>query len=233
MKRVIPIWAPILLLLIVAAGGYLFYKTPTNPGPATLELPEHPTPPGHQPAMFEGTVQAYGNNPEGDMDKILLRSEKGEIWLHFPPHTARQVIEAAPLHATVSVQTDRRGPTGPGADHRCELKALKNNSSNTEIILSDISPPAPSAGTEAEVRGNAAHDLEIGTSPGNTFMLSKKQISLPPHMAEELLPLIRRAGNIVVKGKMRDSTQGFVSASGHPVIQATLVQLDSISYKIR
>lgn len=233
MKRVIPIWGLILLLLIAAAGGYFFFGTLKVAGPHPHEIPLHPPPLGDLQEQFEGTVQAYGSNRDGDIDKIQLRSDEKEIWLHFPPHTARKVTNAAPVGAMIGAYVGPSRKPVHGGNSIYELISLKNLSSNVEVDLAGIPPPTPSEGIEVEIIGNATRDLEVGSMEGNTFTLSKKQISLPPQMAKELIPRIGRAKIILVRGKMRDSTEGFVSVSGLPVTVATLVKLDSITYKIR
>lgn len=226
------------LLLTLLAAGWLFYQPEKQQTETHPEKHATPAPPDQTVQRITGTVTGYGSNPEGDIDKIQLRTNRETIWLHFPPHAARQVTKAAPISAIVEVNAtrhDRRGPRPElaGQGPILELRYLQDQSTKSEADLTAIPAPAPREGIEVKVKGISGTDLSIQPGQENAFVLSGKLVLLPPHMARELLPLIRRARVIFVKGKMRDSTEGFVSASGKPVIKANLIRLDSITYKIR
>lgn len=225
----------ILLLTLIVAGWFLYVsKKQNNASKTESHLKYH----SQKLKSFEGTVIEYGSNPEGDIDKIVLIAGNNKMWLHFPPHAAKVVTELAPVHAQIEVNADQHHPPGPhqhqgNPDHTFELNYLKNKSTQAEINLAHIPAPAPKEGIEIEINGNTLADFAMSSKMENTFMLSGKYVSLPPHMAHALFPLIRQAKTIFVKGKMRDPTAGFVSASGKPVVRANLIRLDSITYKIR
>ncbi|MEO6685277.1 MAG: hypothetical protein ABIN24_04905, partial [Dyadobacter sp.] len=110
---------------------------------------------------------------------------------------------------------------------------LRGESPEMTLDLAQIPAPFPRKGFEVEIKGNITDDFKNGNGTDNNFILAGKLISLPPHMARELLPLIRQAKTILVQGQMRDSTEGFLSVSGLKVVKPNSIQIDSITYKIR
>ncbi|HEV7379137.1 MAG TPA: hypothetical protein VGN64_05040 [Dyadobacter sp.] len=217
---------------LLVTGWFLFLSQRNKelPPQDTNLKPAHPA---FNLKTVKGMVVKYGSNHDGDIDKIMISSNDREIWLHFPPDTARSVMDIAPVNARIEAKIEHHELAGRahGPNLVSELSHISKQSSDEKIDLSVISPPEPTEGTEAEVTGSVPEDDMKKTE--NTFSLSGKLISLPPHTARELFPLIAEAKHIIVKGKMRDSTGGFVSASGKPVVKANSIQLDSVIYKIR
>ena len=222
----------LLLLILALAGWFVFKSQVNNSGPLHEDLRKIKLP-LHKESKVEGIVLEYGSNPEGDIDKMLVDSPAEKIWLHFPPHMARAIKEATPVNSPIEAMADIGGPARHDPNPVYRLKYLRNQSTKVDIDLDRIPAPAPSIGVEVEVKGNTAQDFKNGQGRGNTFILAGKLISLPPHKARELIPLISQAKIILVKGNMRDTAEGFLSASGRPVVKASSIQLDSITYKIR
>lgn len=233
MKK-IPIWSLTILMLTLTAAGWFVYKSQVKQEVLPPNPPGHFGPPEHKQWKIKGIVTEYGSNPDGDIDKLLLTSGNEKIWLHFPPHAARSVKAAAPIQSIIEVTV---GQGGPAVHHRpdpaFELKHLENQAGKASVDLTEITAPPPRKGFEVEIEGNVAKDLKIGQGPDNSFILSGKLISVPPHMAHELFPFLSQAKTIRVKGYLRDSTDGFLSASGMPVVKAGSIQLDGVTYKIR
>lgn len=186
----------------------------------------------HAELELKGIVLEYGANPDTDIDKILVRSGERKIWLHFPPHAARSITAVAPVKSEIEAVVDQHGPAGPHPDLTYELKYLRKESDERAVDLSAIPAPSPRRGIAVEVKGSATQDFQDSPEPHRNFVLSGKLITVPPHVADQLLPLIARAKVIVVRGHMRDTTEGFLSASGKPVIRANSIQIDSITYKV-
>lgn len=219
----------IILLLGILVAGLLFYRIQKNDKNLPAELrPDYGTIANKQ-FKIAGTVIKYGSNHEGDIDKLLIASDEKEVWLHFPPHMARLVKSVAILNDPVNALVDKKGPPhGPRHENVFELKSLINNKLETNVNLSLIQAPIPREGIKIEIQGIPSFNRNK-----NTLMLTGKVIKLPPHMAHELLPLINQAKTITVKGYMRDSTDGFLSDSGLPVVRPISVKIDSVIYKIR
>lgn len=218
-----------ILLPVILAAGLLLYGLQKNDKnfPADLH-PEH-GPIADKQFKIEGTVVKYGSNHEGDIDKLLVLSDKKQVWLHFPPHMARLIKSVAIINEPVEVLADQKSPPhGPRQENLFELKSIVNNKLETKVDLTQIHAPIPRKGIKIEI-----HGIPSLSRNENSFMLAGKVVKLPPHMAHQLSPLINQAKTIMVKGYMRDSTDGFLSDSGLPVVKPSSIKIDSVIYKIR
>ncbi|MBE9462697.1 hypothetical protein ACFP1I_09330 [Dyadobacter subterraneus] len=231
MKNLNPKYKRILLLLIIAVAAWLVYNPKrsrlleTKPSAHTL-TPE-------KQLDISGKVIEYGSNHDGDIDKILLSIDTGNVWLHFPPHTARQVTSVARIEHFITASVRKGGPPGHHFNSEYELKYLRSQFSDTILDLSRLPAPLPSRGFEVAFKGKPNKISGLGNADNTGFVLAGKRIVLPPHMAKELIPLISRAKIVLVKGQMRDSTQGFMSATGLNVVKPSSIQIDSVIYKVR
>lgn len=219
----------VVLLLVILAAGLLLYGLQKNDNNLPIDLrPEH-GPIADNQVKITGTVVKYGSNHEGDIDKILLASGEKETWLHFPPHMARLVKSVAMINAPINALVDQKGPPhGPHQENLFELKSIVNDKLGTKVDLTRIPAPIPREGIQIEIQG-----IPSFNNNENTFLLAGKVVKLPPHMAHELFPLINQAKTIMVKGYMRDSTDGFLSDSGLPIVKPISIKIDGVIYKVR
>ena len=231
MNKVATISGGVILLLILAIVSLFIFKSQKKIADPLHKVSGEIKPLRHKQSEIEGTILEYGSNPDGDIDKMLLATPEGKMWLHFPPHTARSIKEAAPVNSRIEAIVDQGGPIRNAPAN--ELRYLRKQSEKVGIDLNRIPAPVPRKGFEVVIKGSVAQDFKSGQGLDYAFLLSGNLISLPPHMARELFPIISRAKMILVKGNMRDSSEGFLSASGKPVVKASIIQLDSITYKIR
>lgn len=233
MKKFTPKSKGIILLLILLAAGWIVYKSQSK-HKKLLEEKSFGQPFSQDKLLnIKGSILKFGSNHEGDIDKILLSTDKRKIWLHFPPHTARQVTSVAKINSAVDAVISQKTPDGPDKNVGYELKYLRGKNSRVSVDLAQIPAPFPRKGFEVEITGIPSEDIENKYRPNTSFILSGKLISIPPHMARDLLPLINQAKKVKVKGQMRDTTEGFLSISGMKVVKPNFIQIDSITYKIR
>jgi hypothetical protein len=233
LKIVISIWTGVILLLSLLAAGWLVSKSQVD-FQDSVRVDHSGIKPFPQVQLkIKGKVLEYGSNPDGDIDKMILSTDEQKFWIHFPPHTARAVAAEAPVNSLVEVTMEQSGPAHKEHLPVYELKYLRKQSFPMGIDLEEFQAPRPKEGFEIEVKGKAPRDFEILRGQGRNFILSGKLISIPLHMEHELFPLIDQAKTIRVKGYLRDSTDGFLSVSGMPVVKASSIQLDSVTYKIR
>ena len=219
----------VVLLLVILAAGFLLYGLQKNDKNLPADLrPDH-GPIENKQVKITGTVIKYGSNHEGDIDKLLIASDEKEVWLHFPPHMARLVKSVAIINEPVDALADQKGPPhGPHQENLFELKSIVNSKVETKVDLTQIHAPIPREGFKIEIQGIPS----LNTNE-NTLILAGRVVKLPAHMAHELFPLINQAKTITVKGYMRDSTDGFLSDSGLPVVKPSSIKIDSVIYKIR
>lgn len=84
-----------------------------------------------------------------------------------------------------------------------------------------------------EVKGSSI-ELKLDDK-GNAaaFILSGKLIEFHRHTAETLLPLMKQAHQIVVKGYERNASDGFVNNTGLSFIKPYTITIDNINYVIQ
>jgi len=221
------------LLLVMLAAGILLYITHRKKTSSPSKIPAGERPESKGELLINGIVLDYGSNAEGDLDKIYVLSDKKKTILHFPPHTAQRITTAAPVRELIEAKIEQRAPDPHHPDSIFELKYLRGFKSKKELDLSAIPAPFPRKGVDVQIRAYPPWNFSLDNGREKTLVLSDKRILLPPHMAHELFPIISQAKVILVKGYMRDSAEGFVTASGKNVLKPNTIQIDSITYKIR
>lgn len=228
----IPLYIKNLLWIIFVISGLLLLITYINPQKPSSSLPYR-----HNLSQPEneinGTVVDYAANDIGDIDKILLQQGNQKIWIHFPPHTAQQVINLAVKNTTVFATIHNGKPPPHQGIMMYELISLRSDALGKTINVHDIPPPPPNRGNEVEVSGNSI-ELKLDDRENATaFILSGKLIELHSHTAETLLPLIKQAHKIIVKGYQRSTSDGFVNISDLPLIKPSVITIDNINYVIQ
>ncbi|SEJ39367.1 hypothetical protein SAMN04487995_4441 [Dyadobacter koreensis] len=231
MKRKFSKLKALLLLLIILAAGALLYQSKQKRTHSFVANPIDNGP--RETYELNGQVLQYGSNHDGDIDKILLLTAKEKIWLHFPPHTARQVTGAAQLNSTIEAIVEKKPHAPHDPESVYELKYLSTRQSQHQIDLTKLPAPVPRKGIEVELTGNPPYKFGYEKEEQSVLFLSGRTVLFPAHMARELFPLMRKAKMILVKGYMRDTAEGFVTASGRAAVKPGTIQIDSITYKIR
>jgi hypothetical protein len=177
-----------------------------------------------------GRVVEYGANPQGDIDKILVKTNDQQIWLHFPPHTAKKVLELAVIQAIVST-TYSEEVHGKGGMMHNELRTIGTSKDNL-VNLQSILPPPPSDGKNVWLTGSKYTIREDSHGRTTGFEFGGKYIVLPPHIAGELLPKLSVAGTIEVKGKQRSDQDGFVNMYGG-LVRPEVIIIDNMNYLVQ
>lgn len=180
-----------------------------------------------------GLVLDYGANADGDIDNMLVLSGQQKFWLHFPPHTAQQVMNLALKNTTITATIGKHPRHHSDGILIYRLIALRSDNLGKSLYLDEIPPPSPALGRETIVSGNQIewrYD-EHGQVAG--FVIKGKIIKLKPHSAEFLKPLLQNAKQIEVKGHERISSNGFVNINGQSFITPTLITIDQTNYVIQ
>lgn len=177
-----------------------------------------------------GVVEAYGSNPDGDIDKLLLKSGEGMLWLHFPPHTARAVLAVAKINTTVTAVIH----TGPGpAGKAAELAILYDAAGQHSARVDNIPPPPPDAGVKVNVSGRIDSLQRDREGLTVSIIIGQNLVLLPPHVRNGLANLLQENGQVTVSGKQRSPNNGFVNERGFAVIRPDTLTLKNIHYLIR
>ncbi len=226
-KHIVIIIISILLVGIVAA--FLWYSDTENRHQQEMSTFPATAVPVPMVQEIKGVVVKYGNNPHGDIDKLLIAAGSGEIWVHFPPHKARWVLQAAHPQATVSVEYTA-GIHGKDGNNY-ELRKIRD-AHNQEFDLSNIAPPLPSRGNDVSVSGSKFYIRKDEGGRTTGLVIGGMLVVLPPHVADNLTPIILTARKITVKGQQRSDQDGFVNVDGQ-VLRPSSITIDSLTYLIQ
>lgn len=170
----------------------------------------------------------YGFNRIGDIDKFLIVYQNRETWIHFPPHTAKYVMKTAPKNASAEINfhiTDRIAADGKPMYDLVTVKA-----GGQIFETSSIPPPKLASGKSLELTGKILdYKLdEKGSMAG--FTMDKYIIEIPKHLAVNIIPMLKDAKEIVIKGYERNATDGFVNSSGLVLIKPYAITIDKTYY---
>jgi hypothetical protein len=198
--------------------------------------PPPPRGPGRElknDSIVKGIVKSYQSNDADDIDKIELQQNSGTIILHFPPHTAQQVLSIAKLNTniTATVHEDKRH--NENNIQRYELTELKSDINSNSIDVRSVPPPLPQPGEEIEVSGENPLVRRDQNGRIKALVIQGMLIVLPPNTAEGLVPLLDKSVSITVKGYKRNSTEGFVNTERLNVIKPYSITIDKTTYLLR
>ncbi len=181
--------------------------------------------------QITGVIKDFGNNRNGDMDALLIGSANGDIWVRFPPHTASQIMSAAPKGSTVTalIQSGPPHPPGP-AGREARYRLVQLQVSNEVVSISDIPPPPPAAGEPIELSGTVDSLITGGHGEVSGLVVNGYRIVLPPHLAHSIAPLLQQGKTIAIKGYERSSDDGFVNADKRKLVKPYRLTIDSTDY---
>lgn len=189
-------------------------------------------PPHKEAIVIKGTVLRYESNDAGDIDKMAIEQDDEIFLLHFPPHTAQQVLSIATIKSSVSVMA-RTGKEHKDAVGRLyELISITTNGSDKMIEIKSIPPPPPEQGEEVEITGTGIEIKKDAAGRTKAFILSGRLIAVPPHAADNLEPLLNKVQTITVRGNKRNASDGFVNSNGLAVIKPYSITINGTIYLI-
>ncbi len=216
-------------LLRQGLAGLFFLLTACNGQPSTPEksVDRSTMQPGDE--KLAGTVIGYRSNASGDVDHLGLTTGGDTLWFHFPPHLGRDILKIAHINHRLFIRYSGQHKKSPPKhpDSR-QLIYLRSDELHQELNLAGIPPPPPRSGSLVELSGRPV--LHNETKGVRFFTLSGRRIALPPKSSDILLPMIAGTSLVVVKGEQRDSTDGFVSLDGLPLVRARQISIDGINY---
>lgn len=217
----------IILVILVAVSAslltYIFIQS-------KKDLPPLPPKPRESDAVnISGTVENYLGDKNGDIDKMRLNDGKQILLLHFPPHTAKQVMLLAPKNSLIKASVFDGLPKKPNDDFNMyNVESITTSASSLNI--NDIAPPPPVEGKEVELTGTITSYKRDDHGMINGFVINNYIVQLPPHAVQNIVPLLQNAKQISVKGFVRDTTNGFVNISGLMLVKPSSINIDKTNY---
>ena len=171
---------------------------------------------------ISGVVIDYRSNRIGDVDKLVIKSESKLTVVHFPPHTARAVMNAAPKNQEAELTVDLSEKKDP------ELRSVK--AASGDLDMHSIPPMAAASGKEVEITEKALSFRRDGHGSVNALVYKNYLVELPPHLVKNLQPVLADTARIVVRGYERDVSQGFVNTTGLIVVKPFSITINNTDY---
>ncbi|MDJ1485536.1 hypothetical protein QNI16_33910 [Cytophagaceae bacterium YF14B1] len=179
---------------------------------------------------LKGNVVEYGSNRIGDIDKILIRVNQVDHWLHFPPHTARQVLNIAPEQTYVVAQVRKGKAKLFGNIFIHELVSIHSVSLEKSVQVDRIVPPPPVKGESITLSGTIKQFKLDEKGQVSGFIIDKYIVDLPPGMGETMASLLKNAKELSVNGYVRSPEDGFVNTSRLLLIKPYSLVIDNTDY---
>ena len=221
----------IVIILLLAGVGFLLLRHPPAPPP---EAGIHP-PPGIPEDLKtrEGLILGYQYNAHLDVNAIRLKTVKeGIITIDFPPHTARTVMDYAPVGDSIGIITSSH-PNDESIVY--QLHRIKNLRTRQEANL-DALPPPPVIPPNYTAEDFTLNNPLMLTDPyggldgirnGNLLFHFK------PGLVDDIAGLIKSAKTITLSAVRRSEDFGFVNINHDQVYIVLSVTIDHKTFLVR
>ncbi len=158
-----------------------------------------------------------------------MEDADGQRLVHFPPHTATQIVALVPKGARAILLVRRQPHPGDGPRGISLVAVLRQGQAAVQVPA--IPPPRPAAGRAVTLHG----PFEVRNGPDGPagWTQADRWVPLPRPARPVLEPLLRDAKTVVTHGYERDSAAGFVNIQGFPVVKPDQVTIDGNRYDVR
>lgn len=181
-----------------------------------------PTKPIQNKIIANAVIKDYLSNNSGDIDEVVFNAGSTDQSVHFPPHTASQIMGHFAKGDTVTVSQNYR-EHGPGRP--AELTSLQKN--DQILVIKNIRPPLIPV-TDSVSLDIIRFKFQSDNKNNVTGIITDEYfIPLPPNLlkAYETLPK-----SITVKGFLRDANSGFVNIYRLRLLKPYSVTINNTHY---
>jgi hypothetical protein len=229
----------IVLILLLAVVGFLLLRRPATPFPppdAGIHpppgAPENPGGPENLKTR-QGLVVGYRNNAHLDVNAVELKTTKeGLITVDFRPHTARTVMDHAPIGDSVEIVTGSR----PDDEYIVyQLHRIKNLRTHDEANL-DALPPPPDVPPNYTAEDFTVDNPQLLTDPYggiDGIRNSNLLFHFKPGLVDDIAGLIKSARTITLSAVRRSEDFGFVNINHDKVYIVLSVTIDHKTFLVR
>jgi hypothetical protein len=221
------------IILLLAVVGFLLLRHPPAPPPPP-EAGFHP-PPGAPENLKSrrGLVVGYRYNAHLDVNAIQLKSAtEGLITVDFQPHTARTVMDYAPVGDSVEVVTGSR----PNNEYIVyQLHRITNLHTNRETDL-DALPPPPDVPPNYTAQDFTVDTPQLLTDPYggiDAIRNGNMLFHFRPGLVDDIAGLIKSASTITLSAVRRSEDFGFVNINHDKVYIVLSVTIDHKTFLVR
>jgi hypothetical protein len=222
----------IAVILLLAVVGYLLLRRSPAPPPPDTGIQRPPGLPENLKTR-QGIVVSYRYNAHLDVNAIQLKTGKeGVITIDFRPHTARTVMDHAPVGDSIEVLTGAH----PNDEYIVyQLHRIKNLRTREEADL-DALPPPPDVPPNYTAEDFALDNPRLLTDPygGIDGIRNGDQLfHFKPGLVDDIAGLIKSAKTITLSAVRRSEDFGFVNINHDKVYIVLSLTIDHKTFLVR
>lgn len=223
----------IIIIIMLAILGFILLRRPAAP-PVPPDTAVHPPPiPPESIKTRSGIVLGYKNNAHLDVDAIQLKTtQDGIITVDFRPHTAKAVMDHAPVGDSVRIFTSSK----PNDEYIVyELHRIENLRTRQTADL-DALPPPPDVPPNYTAENFTVDHPQLLTDPyGGIDAIREGNLlfHFKPGLVDDISGLIKSAQTITLSCVRRSEDFGFVNINHDKVYIVLSVTVDNKTFLVR
>ena len=180
---------------------------------------------------LSGKLIDYQTNKKGDIDSLIIRSNTDNLLIHFPPHTAFEIIKTFPKNTQIEVIYNKKNHF-LDKDIDNHLLSISNKDNSRFLKLADIKNTPVDKGISSNIIIKNYKINFDDKDQANAIISNNYFIDIKPHILKEIIPLMDKAKKIEIKGLIR-SENGFVNSNGYKYLKAESLILDERIYLLK
>jgi hypothetical protein len=178
--------------------------------------------------QLNGLVKGFSSNKHGDVDAIEFETDKDIVQVHFPPHTAKKVMEmiAVGQRATADYATKIK----PDKKPELELKSIKKDQQDNVLNVADRKPEKATADSLIEVIKPERFTLIRDKKEEPVAILADNKLIHLHKEDKEVAAAIRPDSVLIIQAVLR-TDEGFVNEQNLPVYHIKSIDVDGHSFR--
>lgn len=210
---------------------------PRAPAGGVSTPPPPPPPPRRTEKLtkYAGKVLSYKANEHMDYNSLLLQTDSAKLRVFFLPNMAERLMNKVKVGDNISIQGFPINNPEDGAG----IHAVIIKKGDKDIIES---LPRPRILAPVADDGNYAQSMDGKLTAINKnaegkitaiILNDKFLVDLPPNVGEQLSNQLKVGMEVGVKGYNRPENSGFVTADNYKKIDASVLEINGVSYLLR
>lgn len=179
-------------------------------------------------SQLSGLIKGFKSNKHGDIDAVEVETDKGISNLHFPPHTARQVMEKVAIGQ--HIVADYTEKERPGKKPKLELESVRSEQQNDALTITDKKPEKVDADRSIETIKPETFTLVRDKKEEPVAILADNKLVHLHKDDKEIAKAIRPDSTLTIQAVLRPD-EGFVNEKNLPVYHIKTIDIDGHSFQ--
>jgi hypothetical protein len=176
--------------------------------------------------QLSGLVKGFISNKHGDIDVVELDTSNGVIKLHFPPHTAKKVIDK--IAVGQQVIADYTVKERPEKKPVLELESIRKDQRDEILLINDKKQEKIKGGSPVETIKSENFTLIRGKKGEPVSILVDNKLVHFHKKDRELAAAVQPDSVLTIQANLR-TDEGFVNEHNLPVYHIKSITVDGQS----